>query len=154
MSDWRYHKVTRETAEIYEIPGREVTYFLATAAETDGKVTVMDSYFPKGSGVPWHSHSIDEELFLVITGTYQVGVGDEEFELGPGDMATAGVGVPRCFWATSDDARMIIINAPGGPAEGFIRYMQTLTERPDEAVFKRCKEEFGVTFGRGDENTD
>ncbi|TDJ45452.1 MAG: hypothetical protein E2O52_06655 [Gammaproteobacteria bacterium] len=96
MSDWRYHKITRETAEIYEVPGREVTYFLATA----------------------------------------------------------GVGVPRCFWATSDDARMIIINAPGGPAEGFIRYMQTLTERPDEAVFKRCKEEFGVTFGRGDEKEE
>ena len=47
MSDWRYHKITRETAEKYEIPGREVTYFLSTAAETDGKVTVMDSYFPR-----------------------------------------------------------------------------------------------------------
>jgi quercetin dioxygenase-like cupin family protein len=150
MNDWRYSKITRETAEKYEIPGRELTYFLSTAAETDGKVTVMDSYFPKGSGVPWHSHLIDEELFLVITGTYQIGVADEEFELGPGEMAIAGVGVPRCFWATSDDARMIIVNAPGGPAEGFIRYMQTLEGPPDEEVFRRCKDEFGVIFGKGD----
>jgi quercetin dioxygenase-like cupin family protein len=151
MNDWRYTKITRDTAEKYESPTGELTYFLSTAAETDGKVTVFDSYFPKGSGVPWHIHKLDEELFLVISGKYQIGVGDEEFELGPGEMAIAGIGVPRAFWATTDDARLIVINAPAGPAEGFLRYMQSLTQRPDEAVFQRCEEEFGVIFGRGDE---
>ena len=61
--DWRYHKITRDTAETYGEPGAELTYFLSTAAETDGKVTVMDSYFPKGRGVPWHIHLMDEEMF-------------------------------------------------------------------------------------------
>ena len=75
MSDWRYTKITRDNAEKYEAPSGELTYFLSTAAETDGKVTVFDSYFPKGSGVPWHIHKLDEELFLVIEGTYQIGVG-------------------------------------------------------------------------------
>ena len=89
MNDWRYTKITRDTAEKYESPTGELTYFLSTAAETDGKVTVFDSYFPKGSGVPWHIHKLDEELFLVISGKYQIGVGDEEFELGPGEMAIA-----------------------------------------------------------------
>ena len=50
MSDWRYTKITRETAEKYEAPTGELTYFLSTAKETDGKVTVFDAYFPKGSG--------------------------------------------------------------------------------------------------------
>ena len=151
MSDWRYFKFTRENAEKYEAPSGELTYILSTAAETDGKVTVFDAYFPKGAGVPWHIHKMDEELFLVIEGKYTVGIGDEEFELGPGEMAIAGLDVPRAFWATTDNARMIVINAPGGPAEGFIRYMQSLTGPPGPEVFQRCEEEFGVIFGRGDE---
>ena len=151
MSDWRYTKITRETAEKYEAPTGELTYFLSTAKETDGKVTVFDSYFPKGSGVPWHRHLMDEELFLVTSGKYKIGIGDEEFELGPREIAIAGLHVPRMFEALTDDAWMIVINAPAGPAEGFLRYMQTLTERPGEEVFKRCEKEFGVLFGRGDE---
>ncbi len=151
MSDWRYFKITRDNAEKYEAPTGELTYILSTAKETDGKVTVFDAYFPKGSGVPWHIHLLDEELFIVISGKYTVGIGDEEFELGPGECAIAGLHVPRAFWATTDDARMIVVNAPAGPAEGFIRYMQSLQGPPDDEVFRRCREEFGVIFGRGDE---
>ena len=47
MSDWRYHKVTRETAEIYEIPGREVTYFLAAGAELEFLVADSDLIGPR-----------------------------------------------------------------------------------------------------------
>ena len=147
-NEWRYMKITRDTAEKYEIPGRELTYFLSTAKETDGKVTVMDSYFPKGSGVPWHLHTIDEELFLIITGKYKIGVADEEFDLGPGEMAVAGVGVPRMFEAITDDARMIVINAPAGPAEGFIRYMQHPGRRPTEEDIQYVADDFGLTLSR------
>ena len=152
MSDFRYTKITRETAETYGAPSGELTYFLSTAAETDGKVTVFDAYFPKGSGVPWHIHLMDEELFLVTSGKYKVGIADEEFELAPGEIAIAGLDVPRMFEALTDDAWMIVINAPAGPAEGFIRYMQGLemTGPPGPEVFQRCEEEFGVIFGRGD----
>lgn len=152
MSEFRYKKITRENAETYGAPSGELTYFLSTAEETDGKVTVFDAYFPKGSGVPWHIHKMDEELFLVTSGKYKVGIADEEFELGPGEIAIAGLHVPRMFEALTDDAWMIVINAPAGPAEGFIRYMQglELTGPPGPEVFQRCEEEFGVIFGRGD----
>lgn len=150
MTEHRAFKITQENAEKYEAPTGELTYFLSTAAETDGKVTVFDAYFPKGAGVPWHIHKIDEELFYVISGKYKVGIGDEEFELGPGEMAIAGLDVPRAFWALTDNARMIVINAPAGPAEEFIRYMQSLTGPPDETVLAHCEKEFGVIFGKGD----
>ena len=97
MSDFRYTKITRETAETYGAPSGELTYFLSTAAETDGKVTVFDAYFPKGSGVPWHIHLMDEELFLVTSGKYKVGIADEEFELGPsGKSRSRGLTYRAC----------------------------------------------------------
>ncbi|HJP05572.1 MAG: cupin [Chromatiales bacterium] len=149
--DWRYHKITRETAETYKVPSGEITYFLSTAAETDGKITVFDAYFPKGSGVPWHIHKIDEELFFVTSGKYKIGVADEEFELGVGEMAIAGIDVPRMFEAITDDAWIIVINSPAGPAENFIRYMQNLDLKgpPGPEVFEHCEKEFGVVFGKG-----
>jgi hypothetical protein len=56
------------------------------------------------------------------------------------------------FEALTDDAWMVVINAPGGPAEGFLRYMQNLelTGPPGPEVFETCEKEFGVIFGRGD----
>ena len=150
--DWRYHRINRDNAESYGAPGAELTYFLSTAEETDGKVTVMDSYFPKGRGVPWHVHTMDEELFYITSGRYKVGIGDEEMELGVGEMAIAGIGVPRMFEALTDDAWMVVINSPAGPAEGFLRYMQglELTGPPGPEVFETCAKEFGVIFGKGD----
>jgi quercetin dioxygenase-like cupin family protein len=150
--DWRYTKITRDNAETYGAQGAELTYFLSTAKESDGRVTVMDSYFPKGRGVPWHIHMMDEELFYITSGRYKVGVGDEEMELGVGEIAIAGIGVPRMFEALTDDAWMLVINAPAGPAEGFIRYMQglELTGPPGPEVFETCEKEFGVIFGKGD----
>lgn len=151
-NDWRYHKINRTTAETYGAPTGERTYFLSTAKETAGKVTVMDSYFPKGSGVPWHIHKIDEEIFYITSGRYKVGIGNEEMELGVGEIAIAGIGVPRMFTALTDDAWMLVINSPAGPAEGFLRYMQSLNLRgpPGPEVFATCEKEFGVVFGKGD----
>jgi len=149
-SDWRYTKITRDSAEKYTPPTGELTYFLSTAEETNGKVTVFDAYFPKGSGVPLHIHKLDEELFLVISGKYRVGVADEEFELGPGEMAIAGVDVPRMFEAITDDAWIIVITSPAGPAENFIRYMQNLQGPPSEEDIQFVAEEYGIIFGGGD----
>jgi quercetin dioxygenase-like cupin family protein len=146
-SNWRYSKITRDTAEKYEAPTGEVTYFLSTAAETDGKVTVFDAYFPKGSGVPLHIHKLDEELFLVTSGKYKVAVADEEFELGPGEMAIAGIDVPRMFEAITDDAWIIVMTSPAGPAENFIRYMQNLQGPPSEEDIQYVAKEYGVVFG-------
>jgi len=146
-SNWRYTRITRDNAEKYEAPTGEVTYFLATAAETDGKVTVFDAYFPKGSGVPLHIHKLDEELFLVTSGKYKVAVADEEFELGPGEMAIAGIDVPRMFEAITDDAWIIVMTSPAGPAENFIRYMQNLQCPPSEEDIQYVAKEYGVVFG-------
>ncbi len=144
----RYFKTTPETAERYGIPGRETTWFLSTAEETEGRVTVMDSLFPKGTGVPWHNHEIDDELFYVVKGEFDVSVGDETFVLKPGECAIAGIGVPRRFESLSDDAQLLVITSPGGPAEGFIRHMQSLKGPPTDEDIKTVRKEYGVAFGK------
>lgn len=149
QNDWRYTKITRDTAEKYAAPTGELTYFLSTAEETDGKVTVFDAYFPKGSGVPMHIHKLDEELFLVKSGKYKIAVADDEFELGPGEMAIAGIDVPRMFEALTDDAWIIVITSPAGPAENFIRYMQNLQGPPSAEDIQYAAEEYGVIFDGG-----
>jgi hypothetical protein len=66
------------------------------------------------------------ELYAVIgcdkvaEGEVEFGVADEEFDAAAGDLVIAGPDVPRIFKEVVD-SHMVIMNAPAGPSEGFIR---------------------------------
>ncbi len=97
-----------------------MTSLLATGENTDNRVSIFDSVLPKGNLAPWHYHEIDDEIFYIISGEIEFGVDKEEFIARPGDLVIAGPNVPRRFTALTD-SKLLVINTPSGPSEGFIR---------------------------------
>ena len=116
----RYGHIRAGTAEKHDMKGGESLSILATGADTDSRVSIFDSELPKGNGAPWHYHEIDDEIFYIISGEIEFGVAEEQFVAQSGDLVLAGPGVPRRFTALVN-SRLLVINSPSGPSEGFIR---------------------------------
>ena len=100
--------------------GGESTTILASGKDTGDRVTIFDSVLPKGNEAPWHYHEIDDEIFYIISGEIEFSVDKEEFIAKTGDLVIAGPNVKRRFKALQD-SRLLVINTPSGPSEGFIR---------------------------------
>lgn len=123
------HFIRAGTAPVHGSGGLEMDEFLLTAANTSGRMALVNSTLQKGAAAPWHVHKIDHEIFYVITGQLKIGVGNKVYDAGPGDVAVAGPGVPRCYRALQD-SRILSINLPGGPSEAFLQAVLAQKEGP------------------------
>ncbi len=143
----RYKIVRASDAETHSQEGGETTRFLATALETDGRVSIFDSALPQGGSAPWHYHETDDEIFYVISGEVEFGVADQETAARAGDLVIVGPNVARRF-AARVDSRLLVINAPGGPSEGFLRDMMNLEEAPTAEDEARFGTKYGTHLGK------
>lgn len=139
----RYYHIRANEAEIRSADGGETTSFLATALETNNRVSIFDSRLPKGNKAPWHYHKIDDEIFYIISGEVEFGVDDKTFIANTGDLVIAGPYVRRRFEAVSD-SHLIVINSPAGPSEAFLRDVMSLEGPPSEADYKRFEDEYKI----------
>ena len=60
------------------------------------RVTTGMTVFSPGTGIPLHSHNV-EETVLVFEGEATAVVGDDEFDLVAGQATWVPAGVPHCF---------------------------------------------------------
>ena len=83
---------------------------IATAAGTEGRLTVFEQVTPSGWGPPRHIHSREDEIVYILDGTYEISLGDERRTVSAGACAV----LPRGF-------RNILANNSGvyelGPIE-------------------------------------
>jgi quercetin dioxygenase-like cupin family protein len=73
------------------------------------------AYFKLGPGytVPFgHTHSEQEEIYLVVSGSARVKLDEDEVELGPLDAVRIPPGVTRGMAAGADGAELIAFGAP------------------------------------------
>ena len=59
-----------------------------------------------------HTHSEQEEIYLVVSGTARLKLDDEEVELGPLDAVRIGVSVMRGMAGGAEGAELIAFGAP------------------------------------------
>ena len=65
---------------------------------------------------PLHVHAHEDELFYILEGEHVIEVGDEEFQVGPGDMVFAPRGVPHSQRRVVPGVgRLLVMTSPGGP---------------------------------------
>ena len=68
--------------------------------------------------VPWgHTHKTQEEVYLVLSGSVEVKLGDEIKRMGPFDAIRVRKDTPRGFRAGPEGVEMIAIGCPGGPGD-------------------------------------
>lgn len=90
--------------------------WLCTEKTMGSKHTVMGRtvFPPKGASHELHIHENAEEVLYVVSGHGRAITGDETFEIGPGDVIFAGVGIPHYFENTDETEEMVTIWVYGG----------------------------------------
>jgi quercetin dioxygenase-like cupin family protein len=93
--------------------------FRARYADTKQNFTVIDVLTAPNAGPPPHTQT-DQEAFLVLEGLYEITIGDEVRQCGPGEFAHVSPGVMHAFRNIADTpSRMLLINFPGDLHEAF-----------------------------------
>jgi quercetin dioxygenase-like cupin family protein len=72
----------------------------------ENKVTTGMTVFAPGTGIPLHSHNVEESV-LVFKGEATAVIGDDEFDLVAGQATWVPAGVPHCFRNRGDGAMTI-----------------------------------------------
>jgi quercetin dioxygenase-like cupin family protein len=93
---------------------------LLDSAATNGQLMVGRFDVSEGEAPPYHQHTHEDEVFMLITGQALVWVDDEQHELKEGGIIFLPKGIPHGYRITSAKADLLMINTPGG-IEGMFR---------------------------------
>ncbi len=96
--------------------------FKATAASTAGRFDFITGSFAPRTGPPLHFHVHQDDTFYVLEGILTVQVGDEVFDLAPGDFLSIPPRVGHCFDNLHNGDRpvsAINLMTPGGHFDMF-----------------------------------
>jgi quercetin dioxygenase-like cupin family protein len=106
---------------------------LLDSAATDGQLTVGRFSASKGEAPPYHMHTREDEVFMLIKGSALVWSDDQEMELSEGGIVYLPKNVPHGYRITSDAADLLMICTPGG-IEGMFRHAgrDLATPRPED----------------------
>jgi mannose-6-phosphate isomerase-like protein (cupin superfamily) len=118
----------------------------ASADSTGGSFTIIEEVDPLDT--PLHVHKNEDELWYVLEGQHIVQVGDDEFHVGPGEIAFGPRGVPHSQRrVVPRTGRFLILLSPPG-FEGFFRELSEAeasgASMPEAYV--RVSEKYGLTW--------
>ena len=113
--------------------------------DTGGGLLVVENLNDKKEGPPRHLHYEQEEWFYAVDGEYLVEIGQERFDLNPGDSLLAPRKVPHA-WAFKGRGRgrLLIAFQPAGQMESFFNQLAAIEARPDKAVLQRLFKAHGM----------
>jgi quercetin dioxygenase-like cupin family protein len=99
---------------------------------TDGQLMIGRFDVSEGEAPPYHKHTREDEVFMLIKGTALVWVDDQEMELAEGGIMFLSKNIPHAYRITSKTADLLMINTPAG-IEGMFRYSgrDRATPRPE-----------------------
>ena len=87
---------------------------LAADDDTGGSFEFVVSNMRSGTEPPPHVHTREHEFLYVLDGTLEVYVGNNVFQVGPGECAFLPVRRPHGFIIRSPKIRMLVLITPGG----------------------------------------
>jgi quercetin dioxygenase-like cupin family protein len=93
---------------------------LLDAETTDGQLMIGRFDVSRGEAPPFHLHTREDEVFMLIKGTALVWVDDQETELSEGGIVFLPKNIPHAYRITSAKADLLMINTPAG-IEGMFR---------------------------------
>lgn len=119
-------------------------------AETNGAVTVMRLTVGRADAPPLHSHSREDESWVVLAGRVRFWVGAASLDecdvrdAEPGAYVYGPRSVPHTFQAITPTAEVLIINNPGA-IEGYFHSIGPADARSD-AEHTDVLTQYGVTL--------
>lgn len=115
--------------------------------DTTGDLYVIEHTDEAKGGPPRHVHHAQDEWFYVLDGTYRIDIGEDQFDLGPGDSILAPRGVPH-VWAhvSAGEGRLIIAFQPAGQIASFLGSLAELGSAPAPEVMSSLFASHGMTM--------
>lgn len=86
----------------------------ATAADTGGRVSILEVTEPPDAITPLHVHHREDEAFWILEGSATFDIGDTQIEAHAGDYLFGPRGIPHRYAAGEQGCRMLFIVTPGG----------------------------------------
>jgi len=86
---------------------------------TDGQLMMGRFDVAKGEAPPYHKHTREDEVFMLIKGTALVWCDDQEYELAEGGVVFLPKQIPHAYRITSAKADLLMINTPAGIEDMF-----------------------------------
>lgn len=113
---------------------------LLDSEATDGQLTVGRFRVEKGEAPPFHMHTREDEVFMLISGSALLWVGDDRMEMTEGGIVYLPRNIPHGYRITSDTADLLMIATPAG-IEGMFRHAgrDITTPRPENFALDPAK---------------
>lgn len=102
---------------------------------TGGQLMIGRFDVAEGEAPPYHQHTREDEVFLLLKGTALVWCDDQEYELAEGGVVYLPRNIPHGYRITSNKADLLMINTPAG-IEGMFRETGRDKSTPRPAGFK------------------
>ncbi len=122
--------------------------FLIDGDEAGGRFSLVEHPLaPRTLGAPMHAHAHEDEYSFVLEGSVGIRIGDQEFELRPGQLVFKPRGIPHAFWNAADKpARLLEIISPGGFERFFLELDDLLARdgKPDEHAIDALMTRYGI----------
>ena len=99
-------------ADAYDWRGARVS-LLATAAQTQGQLAVLEFSYPPGLAIPAHVHDGEDEMFYLLDGELRIFCDDAQWTVGPGSFVFVPRDHPHGFTVTgAGPARALVVTGP------------------------------------------
>ncbi|MDB5587571.1 MAG: Cupin 2 conserved barrel domain protein [Devosia sp.] len=90
-----------------------------SGTDTGGALCMIDTVRTRRGGPPLHFHYEQDELFFVQEGDFRFLIGEELFDLKPGDFIFGPRRIPHAFANLSETGRLMVGFQPAGTMEAF-----------------------------------
>jgi mannose-6-phosphate isomerase-like protein (cupin superfamily) len=147
-SNSRATVVTPNEGERVRAFGNEILFKL-TAAHTGGAFTLGLANAAAGNGPPPHVHLTEDELFIILEGTYRVYANETWSEVGPGSVVYLPRGCAHTFHVTgTTPGKHWVITTPSGFERFYARCAEVFAVAgpPNRSRLEAINEEFGMHF--------
>ncbi|MBP2706460.1 cupin domain-containing protein [Microbispora sp. RL4-1S] len=108
----------RQAAEPFWFLGGQVRVLVPGHA-TNGSLSVMEFTDAAGHAPPLHIHDDEEEVWIVLDGKVTFFVGDQRFDLEPGQAAHGPRGVAHGYLVRTATARLAAVFSPARVEDWF-----------------------------------
>ena len=124
---------------------RTVIDIKVSTLDTDGALSVAEITSLHKGGPARHLHHEQDEWFYVVEGEYVIEVGEEHYELGPGDSVLAPRHVVH-VWARvgEETGKLIAVLQPAGEIEEFFEDLAKLGTSPEREELQRTFSSHGM----------
>lgn len=118
-----------------------------SAKETAGDIYLVEGIMPKGSEVPVHIHTKEDEIFHVLAGEVELTLGDEVIEAGAGTIIYLPRNIKHGIKTLGETtARVLNYVIPGQNFEDFFNELQQLEKEVSSIQRAALAKKYGITF--------